>query len=93
MKVKQKFQSVGQKPWKNLVVDIVRAYPKGTKFTYDKVRSDATLAGVPPPKHPNAWGGAMSAAAGDGFIIRTGLFTPSVNKASHRRMMAEWLRL
>lgn len=81
------------RPWIYLVKDIIRSYKKGTKFTYDQIRRDATARGLPPPKHPNAWGGAMSNAAADGFIRRTGVFKPSDLKQSHSRMMAEWERL
>jgi len=80
-------------PWKKQVVNLIRGYAAGTKFTYDKVRTDATLSGIEPPKNVNAWGGAMQSAHAEGLVERTGQYIQATKKSSHARMLPVWVRL
>lgn len=85
-------RDIGEVPWQAQIVRLVRSYPVGTQFTFDKVRADATLKRIPPPDKPNRWGKAMQAAASDGLIRRTKQFVPSDIPSNHGRMMAVWER-
>lgn len=77
--------------WKEKVHAIVLALPSG-EFTNDDVRRACHRAGLPPPKHHNAWGAAMSGIARTGQILRVG-FRKSALKSTHARIVTVWRKL
>ena len=79
--------------WKRLVRNVVLGYPKGTKFTHDRVRVDALESGIGMPSNKNAWGAVMSYLVSCGVIRKTGVYIQSLIRSSHGRVVAEWERL
>lgn len=62
------------------------------EFTSDDIRLACQKAGLPQPKHPNAWGAVISALAKSGAIVRVG-FRNSALKSAHARMVGVWRRV
>jgi len=75
------------------IIEIVRAYPVGTKFTSDMVRKDALLKNAARPQHENGWGFALLMVGRSGVAKKTGRYFPSDIPSSNNRMIAEWERI
>lgn len=69
----------------------VAGFPKGYRFTMDKVVDD--LGGRPSDVHQNAIGAITFSMAKRGLIKRTGLMLKAERASLHRTDMPEWERL
>jgi hypothetical protein len=77
--------------WKQRLKDRVRGYPKGYKFTMDRVVD--SIGGRPYEVHPNAIGALTHSMAKEGLIKRTGVLLKAERASLHRTDMPEWIRL
>lgn len=81
------------KVWKHAVLRIIKELPKGTAFTFDRIRAAAVVCKLDAPAHPNAWGSVLRCAAKEWLIQKTGRYLPSAIRSNHSRIVPEWRRL
>lgn len=74
-------------PWQDQFLAAVRALPAGRELTTAELH-----ALVPPPHHPNAWGGATSAAARLG-LIRVLTTQKSELPTTKSSLVRRWVRV
>ncbi len=75
--------------WKEQVLEIIRMTAnKYSKFTADHVKDLADKMNLPPPHHPNVWGGVFHSALSKGYMYQTGKFTQSTRAKRHASNIA-----
>jgi len=76
--------------WAQWVRRIILSLSKARDtFTVEDVRKEAKAIGVPEPKHPNAWGAALSSAAGADHIEACG-YRKNAIPSAHARVVRVW---
>ena len=76
--------------WKESVRSVLLEVIKsGRQFTSDDLRIACEARHLPPPRHHNAWGAAMSAAAKAGLIVKV-QYRKSQLAPAHARIIAVW---
>lgn len=78
--------------WKHAIVRLIAGFPKGTKFTSDKLRTEATRQKIGEPAKSNHWGIVLQVACKRFLIRRTGRWLQTQVKTNHGRFVPEWIR-
>lgn len=79
--------------WRAQVVAFIEALPQGWVGTGEDIRHAATDAGIPAPKHPNAWGAVvMYAVRNRRWLMWTGKVVPMRDRSSHARITRQYAR-